>query len=50
MRVCCVYSCLVLPDPVAGIVVELGPTAKEQTSLTVGDRVMALVGGGGYAG
>ena len=30
--------------------VEMTQTASEQTSLKTGDRVMALVGGGGYAG
>ncbi len=40
----------VIYTPVAGTVAELTATAKKETCLTVGDRVMALVGGGGYAG
>ncbi|XP_064392208.1 quinone oxidoreductase PIG3-like [Halichondria panicea] len=39
----------ILGVEVAGTVVEMTQTASEQTSLKTGDRVMALVGGGGYA-
>ena len=39
-------SCL----PVAGTVEEMSPLAAEKSGLKQGDRVMALVGGGGYAG
>lgn len=34
---------------VAGTVVEMGDEAKKKTSFTVGDKVCALLGGGGYA-
>jgi len=34
---------------VAGVITEMGKTAKESSSLKVGDKVCALLGGGGYA-
>lgn len=34
---------------IAGIIVEMGPTAKEKSNWKVGDQVCALLGGGGYA-
>ena len=42
----CYPSCLT----VAGTVEELSPLAEEKSGLKLGDKVMALVGGGGYAG
>lgn len=36
--------------PVAGTVEEMTPEAEEKSGLRKGQRVMALVGGGGYAG
>ena len=41
---------VLLWSPVAGIVEELSQLAREKSGLKQGDRVMALVGGGGYAG
>ena len=35
---------------VSGHVVEVTPLAAEISGIKVGDQVMALVGGGGYAG
>ena len=35
---------------VSGTVSEVTQLAVENTGLKIGDRVMALVGGGGYAG
>ena len=35
---------------VSGVVSRLSSLAREKTSLKEGDEVMALVGGGGYAG
>ena len=40
----------VLGVEVSGSVAELSPLAAEKTELKKGDKVMALVGGGGYAG
>ncbi len=34
---------------IAGIIVEMGTTAKEKSNWKVGDQVCALLGGGGYA-
>ena len=34
---------------VSGEVVDMSPEAKEKTSFRVGDKVCALLGGGGYA-
>ena len=34
---------------IAGVIVELGEEAKEKSSFKVGDKVCALLGGGGYA-
>ena len=42
MMVCC---CLV-----SGTISALSEVAKKNTDLKEGDKVMALVGGGGYAG
>jgi len=39
----------ILGVEVAGTVEELSPLAEEKSGLKLGDRVMALVGGGGYA-
>ena len=36
--------------PVSGVVEELDDAVASQTGLKRGDSVMALVGGGGYAG
>ena len=35
---------------VSGKVVEVTPLAAEKSNIKLGDQVMALVGGGGYAG
>ena len=35
---------------VSGKVVEVTPLAAEKSNIKFGDQVMALVGGGGYAG
>ena len=34
---------------VAGVIVEMGEEAKEKSSFKIGDKVCALLGGGGYA-
>ena len=34
---------------IAGVIVEMGETAKEKSNWKVGDKVCALLGGGGYA-
>ena len=34
---------------IAGVIVEMGETAKEKSDWKVGDKVCALLGGGGYA-
>ena len=34
----------------SGTVASLSPLADEKSGLKEGDRVMALIGGGGYAG
>ena len=34
----------------SGTVVEVTPLAAEKSDIKLGDQVMALVGGGGYAG
>lgn len=34
---------------IAGVIVELGEEAKEKSNLKIGDKVCALLGGGGYA-
>lgn len=34
---------------IAGVIVEIGETAKEKSNWKVGDKVCALLGGGGYA-
>ena len=39
--------CLII---VSGTVVEVTPLAAEKSDIKLGDHVMALVGGGGYAG
>ena len=47
------YTCnetAFVPPSVSGTVAELSPLAGSQSGLKKGDRVMALVGGGGYAG
>ena len=35
---------------VSGVVVEVSPQAEARAGLKKGDKVMALLGGGGYAG
>ena len=35
---------------VSGRVVEMTPLAAQKSDIKVGDEVMALIGGGGYAG
>ena len=35
---------------VSGVVSDMGPLAREKSGLKEGDKVMALIGGGGYAG
>ena len=35
---------------VSGEVIEVTPLAAENSDIKIGDQVMALVGGGGYAG
>ena len=35
---------------VSGVISELSPEAEENSDFRKGDKVMALVGGGGYAG
>lgn len=34
---------------IAGVIIAMGPEAKAKSSWTIGDRVCALLGGGGYA-
>ncbi len=34
----------------AGVVAKVSPVAADKSSFKEGDRVMALIGGGGYAG
>ena len=34
---------------VSGVIVKMGATAKQKSTLKIGDRVCALLGGGGYA-
>lgn len=34
---------------IAGVIIEMGDVAKEKSSFKVGDKVCALLGGGGYA-
>ena len=53
----CTYACtlqfsslLSVYCTVSGIVAELSPEAAEKSGLAEGDRVFALIGGGGYAG
>lgn len=46
----CVILCFVSSWSVAGIVEELSDSAQASSGLKIGDRVMALIGGGGYAG
>ncbi len=38
------------PIAVSGVICETSAEAEENSDLRKGDRVMALVGGGGYAG
>lgn len=45
--VVCYYS---LSLSVSGVISAMSTLAKEKTVLKEGDKVMALVGGGGYAG
>ena len=35
---------------VSGTIAKLSPVAEEKAGFKEGDRVMALIGGGGYAG
>ena len=35
---------------VSGTIQAMSPSARSNSGLKIGDRVMALIGGGGYAG
>lgn len=41
---------LTTPPLVSGVITSMGSLAKEKSDFREGDKVMALVGGGGYAG
>ena len=43
-------TCVCSVSIVSGTITELTERARQKTDLKEGDRVMALVGGGGYAG